>query len=202
MVHNRGCCWINNLRMSMERVSVEPHHMPIVTCKLLQCPCACKILPSLLIKRGRCYQNISRFFAYEFDPQWTNLECYWFKTPHDLQHMHPKFTKPGRFCKQSNQLPTKTRDELKDNSIIFSSFDCHIKLRATSHTRLRACDHFKHSHWWKRRSRSKFALDYAWETNGVCECKMDIKSTWIPTWHPMDHVSWLLGICLKTTSWW
>ena len=23
---------------------------------------------------------------------------------------------------------------------------------------------------------------------------MDVKSTWIPTWHPMDHVSWSLGL--------
>ena len=21
-------------------------------------------------------------------------------------------------------------------------------------------------------------------TNGVCECKVDVESTWIPTWHP------------------
>jgi hypothetical protein len=35
--------------------------------------------------------------------------------------------------------------------------------------------HFKHSHWWKRRSRSKFASHYVWGTNGVCECKMDVK---------------------------
>ena len=49
--------------------------------------------------------------------------------------------------------------------------------------------HFKHSHWWKRRSRSKFATShYAWGANGVCECKMDVKSTCIPTWHWMDHV--------------
>ena len=61
--------------------------------------------------------------------------------------------------------------------------------------------HFKHSHWWKRRSRSKFASHYAWGTNGVCECKMDVKSTWIPTWHPMDHVSWSLGLFSKITSW-
>ena len=27
--------------------------------------------------------------------------------------------------------------------------------------------YFKHSHWWKRRSRSKFASKYAWRTNGV-----------------------------------
>ena len=24
----------------------------------------------------------------------------------------------------------------------------------------------------------------------ISECKMDVKSTWIPTWHQMDHVSW------------
>ena len=61
--------------------------------------------------------------------------------------------------------------------------------------------HFKHSHWWKRRGQSKFASHYAWGTNGVCECKMDVKSTWIPTWHPMDRVSWSLGLFLKTISW-
>jgi hypothetical protein len=38
-------------------------------------------------------------------------------------------------------------------------------------------------------------------TNGVCECKMDVKSTWIPTWHRMDHVSWSLGLFSKTISW-
>jgi hypothetical protein len=61
--------------------------------------------------------------------------------------------------------------------------------------------HFKHSHRWKRRSWSKFALHYAWGTNGVSECKMDVKSTWITTWHPMDHVSWSLGLFSKTISW-
>ena len=40
-----------------------------------------------------------------------------------------------------------------------------------------------------------------WGTNGVCEWRMDVKSTWIPTWHQMDHVSWLLGLFSKTTSW-
>ena len=32
-------------------------------------------------------------------------------------HMHQKLTKHKRFCKQNNQLPTKSHDELKDNSI-------------------------------------------------------------------------------------
>ena len=30
--------------------------------------------------------------------------------------MHLKLTKHGRFCEQDNQLPTKSHDELKDNS--------------------------------------------------------------------------------------
>jgi hypothetical protein len=33
--------------------------------------------------------------------------------------------------------------------------------------------------------------------NGVCECKMDVKSTWISTWHRMDHVSWSFGLFQK-----
>ena len=36
-------------------------------------------------------------------------------------------------------------------------------------------------------------------TEYVCECKMDVKSTWILTWHLMDHVSWLLGIFSKSS---
>ena len=39
--------------------------------------------------------------------------------------------------------------------------------------------HLKRSHWRKRRSRSKFG----WGTNEVCECKMNVMSTWISTWH-------------------
>ena len=61
--------------------------------------------------------------------------------------------------------------------------------------------HFKHSHWWKRRSWSKFAPHYTWGTNGVCECKMDVESTWIPKWHRMDHISSSLGLLSKATSW-
>ena len=26
---------------------------------------------------------------------------------------------------------------------------------------------------------------------------MDVNSTWIPTWHPMHHVSWSLGLFFK-----
>ena len=32
---------------------------------------------------------------------------------------------------------------------------------------------------------------------GVCECKMDIKFTWILMWPPMEHVSWSLGPVFK-----
>jgi hypothetical protein len=41
------------------------------------------------------------------------------------------------------------------------------KIRATSHKNTESPQpiHFKHSHWWKRRSRSKFASHYAGGTN-------------------------------------
>jgi hypothetical protein len=64
----------------------------------------------------------------------------------------------------------------------------HTSLRATSHTRLRARDQYTSStHWWKRRSRSKFTSHYAEGTNGECESNMD-KSTWVSIWHQMDLV--------------
>ena len=43
----------------------------------------------------------------------------------------------------------------------------------------------------ERRSWSKFALEGP--TEGVSECEMDAKSTWIPTWHPMDMFRGRLG---------
>ena len=39
----------------------------------------------------------------------------------------------------------------------------------------------------------RFTL-HAWGTNGSCECKVDVKSTWIPKWHRMDHVAWSVGL--------
>ena len=58
------------------------------------------------------------------------------------------------------------------------------------------------SHWWKRPSRSKFASSHcARGTNGACESKMDVNSTWTPTWHQTEHVSRPLGLVSKTTSW-
>ena len=88
----------------------------------------------------------------EFDPQWTDLECSLFKPPHDLQRMHLKVTKHGRFCKQKNQLPTKTHDELKDNSNITRKFGliffCHyIKVVILSSGLLKRLDYtLKKSH--------------------------------------------------------
>ena len=35
-------------------------------------------------------------------------------------------------------------------------------------------------------------------TEYVSECTMDVKCTWIPTWHRMDHVSWSFGFFFKT----
>jgi hypothetical protein len=67
--------------------------------------------------------------------------------------------------------------------------------------RLRAHDHYYTSSTLmgrKRRSWSKFTSQYyVWGTNKVCECKMDVKSTCIPTWHQMDHVRGHLDYFLK-----
>ena len=72
-----------------------------------------------------------------------------------------------------------------------------IRPRATSHTGLRARDHYTSSSLvgGKRRSRSKFALHNTWRTHGVYEWKMDVKSTWILTWHQIDScfmVTWII----------
>jgi hypothetical protein len=48
--------------------------------------------------------------------------------------------------------------------------------------------HFKHSHWWKRRSRSKSTSHYAWGTFGVCECKMDVK---LHQWF-LHGITWIM----------
>ena len=34
-------------------------------------------------------------------------------------------------------------------------------------------------------------------TNGVRKCKMDVKCTWIPTWHQMDYVFTVTWIIFK-----
>ena len=58
-----------------------------------------------------------------------------------------------------------------------------------------------------RISTSNHHLDYDAPRGGgfgliVCEHKMmDVKSTWIFTWHQMDHVSWSLGLLSLIISW-
>jgi hypothetical protein len=39
--------------------------------------------------------------------------------------MHQKLTKHGKFCKQNNQLPTKSHDELEDNPIVSKNLSGH-----------------------------------------------------------------------------
>jgi hypothetical protein len=85
------------------------------------------------------------------------------------------------------------------------SHPLHLRLlRATSHTRLRACDHFTSSTLVGGKGRadpSSLHTTLEGPTEWVCECKRDVKSMWIPTWHRMDHVSWSIGLFSKTTSW-
>jgi hypothetical protein len=47
--------------------------------------------------------------------------------------------------------------------------------------------HFKHSHWWKRWSWSKFGSHYAWGANGVCDCK------WMWSLHGfLQGIQWIM----------
>ena len=77
-----------------------------------------------------------------------------------------------------------------------------LVVRATSHTRLRARDHYTSSTLigGKGGACPSSLHTNAWGTNGVCECKMDVESAWVPTWHRTDHVSWSLGLFSNTTS--
>ena len=67
----------------------------------------------------------------------------------------------------------------------------HKILGATLHTRLRARDHHASSTLigGKGGAGSSLLLHNMLEgpTEATCECKMDVMSTWILTWHRMDH---------------
>ena len=68
-------------------------------------------------------------------------------------------------------------------------------MRTTSHTRLRARDHFTSSTLISGKGGagpSSLPTTLEGPTEYV-NSKMDVKSTWIPTWHQVDHVSWSLG---------
>ena len=84
-------------------------------------------------------------------------------------------------------------DHSRDSTLSLEKYKGHF----THETRSPWPLHFKYSHWWKGWSRSKFTSHYTWGTNGACECKMDVKSTWIPTWHRMDHVFMVTWTTLK-----
>ena len=77
-------------------------------------------------------------------------------------------------------------------------------VRATPPTRLRARDHYT----WSTlvggnggAGPSSLHTTLEGPTECISECKMDVKSTWILTWHQMDHDSWSLGLFSKITSW-
>ena len=77
-------------------------------------------------------------------------------------------------------------------------------LRATSHTRLRSRDQYTSGTLIGGKGGASPSLLHTTlegPTEYRSECKMDVKSTWIPTWHQMDHVSWSLGLISITTSW-
>ena len=75
-------------------------------------------------------------------------------------------------------------------------------LRATSHMRLRARDHYIASTLIGGKSGagpSSLHTTLEGPKEHTNEGKTDVKSTWISTWYRMDHVSWSLGLFSKTT---
>jgi hypothetical protein len=54
--------------------------------------------------------------------------------------MHQKLTKHGRFCKQNNQLPTKSHDELKDNSNIADNLESKTQKKPMRGSRAFSCN--------------------------------------------------------------
>jgi hypothetical protein len=80
----------------------------------------------------------------------------------------------------------------------------HVDIRATAHTRLRARDHCTSRTLTLIGGKGGAGPSSLHITlNGpteLSECKMDVNSTWILTWHQMDHVSWLLGLFSKNSS--
>ena len=77
-------------------------------------------------------------------------------------------------------------------------------IRATSHMRLRTHDHYTSSTLiiGKGGARPSSLHTMLERPTELCECNMmDVESTWIPTWHRMDHVSWSPRLFSKTTLW-
>ena len=81
---------------------------------------------------------------------------------------------------------------------IFWKLNNVMKFEATSHKSVRARDHciaLQALSLVGKAEPVQVCSHYAQVTNRVIiECKMDVKSTWIPTWHQMDHFSWSFRI--------
>ena len=98
--------------------------------------------------------------AANFDPR--ILSIFWAHSPIPLERFWTLGDTTQHMC------PIKQEEgPLKANVYAFM---------ATSHMRLRACDHYTWSTLigGKRWSRSKFASQHAWGTNGVCEGKREM----------------------------
>ena len=92
-----------------------------------------------------------------------------------------------------NYIPIKYKNPNKKTS----------HLRATSHMRLRARDQFNLSTLIGGKDGAGPSSPHT-TLEGPTEyvnARWMSKSTWIPTWHPMDHVSQSLGLFSKTTCW-
>ena len=99
-------------------------------------------------------------------------------------------------------FPRRCGTCMHQHSLAHQSHLCSIPLRANSHTRLRARDQFTSSTLIVEKAelvQVRFTLRL--RDQRVGECKKDVKSTRILTWHRMDHVSWSLELSSKTTSW-
>jgi hypothetical protein len=73
-------------------------------------------------------------------------------------------------------------------------------IRVASHTRLRARDHYTSCTLIGGEGGAGSSLLHTMlegPTECTSECKMDVKSTWIPTWHPMDDVFMVTWIIFK-----
>jgi hypothetical protein len=75
-------------------------------------------------------------------------------------------------------------------------------LKATSHTKLRARDQYSSSTLiGGKGGADPSSLHTTLEGPKEYVYARGVNSTWIPTWHRIDHVSWSLGLFSKTTSW-
>ena len=73
--------------------------------------------------------------------------------------------------------------------------------RATSHKRLRARDYYTSSTLIGGKGEACPSSVHTM-LKGPTEyvnARWDVKSTWIPTWRQLDHVSWSLGSCFMLT---